>query len=409
MARYRRLLGLGEEPLSRNVRLLMAARAARSVAQGALIVDFALYLKALGWAPAFIGLVFTVGIATDALLALIVGPLSDRFGRRRFLLGYEAIQGCAAACAVLTTNGFVLAAAAILGGFGRGVSGSSGPFSPVELSWLAQSISHVRHRGPIYSLNAAIGFVGTGIGALLGGAPAVLGYWLNGPQAYKPLFGLALISAATCYGLLFAARDKPASRAPDTASNARQTTRNENLLLAKLLAINALNGASRGMIGPLMTYWFAIRFGHGPASIGPVVTLAYFITAASSLSSAPLIERLGVVSSVVWMRIVGLLFLVLIPLMPDFWLAAVFYIARSAFNRGTIGARQALTVGLVRPHRQGTAVSLGNVAGQFPRALGPLLAGLLFTAGWLELPFYVAAVFSGLYIYFYKKTFGRLG
>lgn len=395
------------EGISRDVRLLMGARAARSLAQGALIVDFALYLKALGWSSASIGIVFTVGIMVDALMSLTVGPLSDHLGRKRFLIGYEALQGAAASVALVTANPAALTVAAIFGGFGRGVSGSSGPFAPVELAWLAQSL-RPETRGQLYSLNMAIGFTGTGLGALIGALPAFIQHWQPGALAYQPLFGLALVSALTCIYLLAQAKDTAPVRPQDASLEAATAMRKENTLLAKLFAINAINGASRGLTGPLMTYWFAIRFGHGPETIGPVITLAYFVTAASSLGAGSLVRTLGVVGSVVWMRIVGLVFLILIPLMPNFWLAASLYIARSAFNRGTVGARQALTVGLVRPHRQGAAVSLGNVAIQIPRAAGPLFAGMLYTAGWLELPFYIAALFSGAYIYFYQRTFNHM-
>jgi hypothetical protein len=41
--------------VERRIRLLMAARSLRSLAQGALVVDFALYLRTLGWPAARIG------------------------------------------------------------------------------------------------------------------------------------------------------------------------------------------------------------------------------------------------------------------------------------------------------------------------------------------------------------------
>ena len=49
----------------RNVRLLMAMRAARSVGQGAMVAGFTLYLHALGWS----------GTAIGAVIHLIVVPL----------------------------------------------------------------------------------------------------------------------------------------------------------------------------------------------------------------------------------------------------------------------------------------------------------------------------------------------
>jgi MFS family permease len=394
--------------LPHDTRLLLGARAARSLGQGALIVDFALYLKALGWAAPAIGGLFTAGLLLDAALVTVSGPASDRFGRKRFLLWFEIAQASAALVAIVTSNAMLLGLAALVGGFGRGANGSSGPFAPVELAWLSQPLPAVA-RGGVYSANMAIGFTGMGIGALLGGLPLLFAFFLPGALAYRPLFGLSLAGALLCLGLLMRAGDQTARPSQSAASTAArsgwETTRQENRLLRRLFGINTLNGVAIGLIGPLMAYWFAVRFGVGPAAIGPVMALAYFVTAAASMGAGRLIARIGLVRSVVWMRSASIIILVLLPLMPHFWLAAMLHIARSALNRGTAGARQALTVSLVRPHRRGTAVSTGSVAIQLPRAAGPLFAGLLFGSGLLAVPFYIAAGFFGAYIVCYRHVF----
>ena len=47
-----------------------------------------------------------------------------------------------------------------MGGFGRGGNGAPGPFTPVEQAWLAQAFASLHRRGPVHSLNAAVGFFG---------------------------------------------------------------------------------------------------------------------------------------------------------------------------------------------------------------------------------------------------------
>ena len=154
-----------------------------------------------------------------------------------------------------------------------------------------------------------------------------------------------------------------------------------------------------------MAYWFLLRFGVGPAAIAPVMGVAFGITAAASLAGGWLSGRWGVVRAVVWMRLIGLVLLVLLPLAPDFRLAAVLFVLRAALNLGTVGARQALNMGLVRPERRGLAASLSSVSMQIPRALGPAVAGALFQGGWLALPFLFAASFQGAYVFFYQRVF----
>jgi MFS family permease len=76
----------------RATRLLLATRFVRSIGQGALAVDFTLYLRALGWSAVAISAVLSVALIAGVVLTLVAGPLSDRVGRRRVLFAYEAAQ-----------------------------------------------------------------------------------------------------------------------------------------------------------------------------------------------------------------------------------------------------------------------------------------------------------------------------
>lgn len=390
--------------LPHTTRRLIMARAARSVGQGALVVDFALYLHALHWSAVMIGSVLSGGLFLAATLALVSGPLSDRFGRRRFLLAYECTQIVAALAALASSRPEILIPAAVLGGFGRGAGGGAGPFAPVEQAWLAEPLPPPV-RGRVYSLNTAVGFLGMGAGALCAALPDILTRGAPPPGAFRMLFALVALGAAIALAALRGAADtapvttvrKPARRSP--------VVRAENARLLRLAGINALNGAGIGLVGPLMAYWFLLRFGVGPAAIAPVMGAAFGITAAASLAGGWLSGRWGVIRAVVWMRVAGLVLLLLLPLAPDYGLAAALYIARAALNLGTAGARQALNIGLVRPERRGLAASLASVSMQLPRALGPAAAGALFQDGWLTIPFLLAASFQGAYVYLYQRFF----
>lgn len=392
--------------LSREARLLITLRATRSVGQGALVVDFALYLHGLGWSAPTIGALFMGALVLSAGLALVVGPLSDRRGRKAFLRGYEWLQVAASLLALATSDAWGLAVAAVLGGFGHGLNGGAGPFAPVELAWLSDFVRPA-DRPAVYSLNTAIGFSGMAAGAFLASLPHFLKPLLPGTLAYRPLFALVLLGALAGLVLLRRVPEAPVTARVETGdqSASAELTRAENRQLLKLFGINALNGIGIGFMGPLMAYWFAVRFGHGPLSIGPVMGIALVVTAITSLFVGRLTHRFGVVRSVLGMRYLGLIVLMILPLAPTFPLAAVLYILRSALNRGTAGARQALNMGLVRGHRRGLAASLNNASVQVPRAIGPVLAGLLYHAGFLVLPFFIAAGFQAAYLILYRRLF----
>ena len=393
-----------------TVRRLIAARAARSIGQGALVAAFTLYLRELGWSAPAIGATLSAALVLGAVLTIVVGPLSDRRGRRRFLLAYEALQALAAVVAVITAWPPALIAAAIAGGFGRGANGSAGPFAPLEQAWLAHAVPAAR-RGVVFSANAAIGFAGMAVGAALAGGVPWLIHPLGPVLAYRPLFGLSLAGSIAAFALLASLRDVPPAPPPadrPSAPGDAEVRGQENRLFARLVLVNTLNGLGIGMIAPLIAYWFALRFGRGPGEIGPALAASFVAGALGSMLAAALSRTHGLIRPVVVMRGVAIALLLVLPLVPGFAIAAALYAVRAGLNRGTAGMRQALVVGLTRD-RRGLAASLQNVSVQIPRAVGPLVAALLLQAGWLRLPFFIAAALQTSYLVLYARFFGAYG
>ncbi|TAM87523.1 MAG: MFS transporter [Candidimonas sp.] len=391
--------------LPRNVRLLIGARAARSVGQGALVAAFTLYLDAIGWSASSIGAVLGSALLFSTLLTAIAGPLSDRGHRRTFLLGYDLVQVLVAFIALTTTTPWLLIGAAVIGGFGRGGNGSAGPFSPVEQAWLAIELP-MRRRGGVFSVNSAVGLIGMGAGALLAALPTLwMGHLMNA-EDYRLLFLLPLTGAITSFMLLWAAREPRVTAHADRDEASLHIHRAENRLLAKLVVANVINGFAIGLVGPLIAYWFAVRFHRGLLEIGPGLAAAFLVSAVGAFTAGALARRHGIMTTVIWMRGLGVLFLFALPLVPWFWLAMLLYVARGAVNRGTSGVRQALAAGLTRAERRGLASSLQNISLQLPRAIGPAVGGLLFHAGYLTLPFLIGAVLQLLYLVLYARFFG---
>ena len=92
-------------------------RAARSLGQGAMVVDLALYLARLGWSGVMIGGVLTAGGLLAGTLALFVGPASDRLRRRPFLVGNEILTVLCGLTAFLTREPVLLVPAIVLASF----------------------------------------------------------------------------------------------------------------------------------------------------------------------------------------------------------------------------------------------------------------------------------------------------
>ncbi len=408
-----------QEPLNRSrsgwsnlapaTRRLLAARFWRSISQGTLVVDLALFLHALGWRGASIGLVLSAAGLSGAALTLLVGIASDRLRRKPFLIAYELLTCVCALLAMKTSDPILLSVAIVLGGFGRGANGAAGPFAPAEQAWLAEAVSP-QSRGMVYSLNSAIGFFGMALGAAAAALPPLLAPLLGQAGSFRPLFGLVLVGNAV--NLFLLARTPEIYRGHPTLQRnppERSPRRlRENGFLWRLAGLNSFNGLAVGLTGPLMAYWFARRFMVGPSAIGPVLAVTFIVTGLAALLFGRMTQRVGLVRAVVWGRTGGVGLLLMLPFMPSYWLASLVYILRSALNRGTVGARQALVISAIAEERRGLAISLNTLSMQLPQSLGPAIAGILIGGGWFAVPFVIAAVLQGIYVGLYGRVFGPM-
>lgn len=395
-----------------NVRLLLGARFARSIGQGATVASFTLYLHALGYTGGAIGAVLMAALAFGAILTAIIGPVSDRRGRRSLLLGYESAAGLAALAAMLSANETVLIVAATIAGFGRGANGAAGPFAPVEQSWLAREVQGEARRRAL-SFNATLGFCGMALGAALVSLPALLGRGFSDIESYRLLFLIPFAGSLAAIVLISRADESKTPR-PDqpvvtTAHATAHITREENRRLRQLAATNAINGLAIGIIGPLIAYWFARRFAQGPAMVGPAIAITFILGSVGSVLNGKLSARLGTVRSVLWMRSIGVVLLLATPFAPVFGAAVGLYALRAGFNQGTAGARQAVAADLTRAERRGVAASIQSLSLQIPRAAGPVLGGWLIHTGQFVTPFLIAAALQSLYLVLYGRFFGTLG
>ncbi|KLU58802.1 multidrug resistance protein MdtH [Peptococcaceae bacterium CEB3] len=410
---------------------LVLIRGLRSLGQGAMVVDLTLYLKDLSWSGAAIGGVTSAAGLVGAVLILMVGILSDRKGRKPFLLTYEFLTITAAVAASITTHALVLVLAIVVAGFGRGQSGAAGPFSPAEQAWLARLINPAQ-RGLIFSLNNAVGFIGMAVGAVIGGIPALFP-GQDPLTAYRPVFLMVGAVSLVCMLILLGTREDaseqefkaqenrgdgpvavkaigvPREDTEEVKAWAREKAvrKQENASMLKLALVNALNGLAIGLTGPMMAYWFSIRYGVSPAAIGMTLSVGYLLTGISSVMNGFLAQHVGVVKSVTWMRVLGSIFMLTLPWMPNFTLASVIFVIRNAINRGTTGNRFALSASLTRDRRRGLATSINALSMRLPSSIGPSITGYLFDMGFLSLPLYLTATLQLINAAIFQVVFGR--
>ncbi|MDR7002241.1 MFS transporter [Neobacillus niacini] len=390
-------------------RKLMLVNAIRSIGQGMLVVDLALYLDALGWSTAEIGSVLAAGGLLGVGLAPFIGIYSDRFGRKPFILFSELLTAGCALIGVLSTDAIWLFIAIALSGFGKADAGSASPCAPAEQAWLASYIP-TTERGKIYSLNNALSFFGMATGAVLAGTMPLWENKLQELSGYRLVFCFIFVLSLVTTSIILTIQEKKLGRQQgyikeNSGNQEKKILQEENAAVLKLAGINILNGIAIGLTGPMMSYWFSAKFGASNTQIGSTLAVTFIATGVTSMLQARLSQKHGTIRSIVLVRFIASLLLILMPLLSSYLLVSVLYIIRTALNRGTQGAQQALSVSLTRDMRRGFASSINIFSIRLPISIGPYFTGYLFGLGSLSLPFYIASGLQLSFAYLYGKIF----
>ena len=388
-----------------NLIWLYAGRALRSFGTAFLTVVFPLYLAAAGYRSAAIGGLLTLGGVATAALVLVVGLAGDRYGRRRMLLMLGVLGVLGGLLMGLSANVVAIAFASGLGGVGRGggagSGGSWGPVFPAEQPLVAASVD-ARQRTAAFGRISFVGVMAGALGSLVAFVPAALhasGWtWLH---AYRLMFLLGALVSLAMLAVTLPLRETPpdASVAPQPA--AALSTRQ---LIGRLGLTNSLNGLGFGFLGPLLTYWFHVRYGIGPGALGVLYTVTNLVTALPYLGAARLAERLGAVRAVTVTRTVSVATLVAMVWMPSFALAGALYALRMAFNSLGMPARQSYAMGVADERRRGAVAALGSLPAQVTSTISPAIGGVLMES-FLDTPLVGAALFMGANLVAYWYAF----
>lgn len=365
-----------------------------------------IYLALEGFSALELSEYVVVVALTSAILSAVIGTLSDRIGRRPFLIVVPlvaALSGLAFAFFSSIAILFVMGAA---GGFGRGSgagAGNVGPYQPAESALITDSLD-ARHRSAAFG---RLGFVSS-LGGLIGGLLAILvpSVHLHGAAAtaaFRDGFLATAVTAVVAGALALGVVDvrtperKPAAgRAGRARSRFRvpKLPQKSRWLLYRLWITNSFNGVAVGMFGPFVTYWFFRRFGAGSGQIGILFAVINAATMASSLSAAGLARRWGLVRTVTVVRIAQAVLLVPMVLAPSFLAAGAVYLVRMVVQRVGLPLRQSYSVGLAHPDERGSVAALSNLPSQLVQSGSPLVTGYLMDEVSLNLPFDIAALFQ---------------
>ena len=399
--------------LSRDGRLLFAARVARMFGYGFLAVVLALYLDALGFDGTQIGLLLTLTLVGDTVISLWMSTHADRYGRRPMLVvGSLLILG--AGLVFIATDRFVLLLVAATIGVISPSGYEVGPFLAIEQAALSQTVADNRRTG-IFAWYNLVGSFATAAGSLTAGGIARLGQaWGLTPLAsYRiVLAGYAFIGVvlACLFWRLSRSVEAPQRAAAPSAPRSRfgvDRSAGVVLRLSGLFAMDAFGGGF--VIQSMLAYWFYLRFGTNEAMLGAIFFGANLLAGVSALAASAIAARIGLVNTMVFTHLPSNVLLMLVPLMPTLPLAILVLLLRFSISQMDVPTRQSYTMAIVPPEERAAAAGITGTARSVGAAVAPVCAGVLLgNPALMNGLFFVAGGFKIVYDLLLLRSFRQV-
>jgi len=377
---------------------LFLTRCTRLFAYGALSVVLVFYLTSLGFTTSQTGLLLTLTLAGDTVVSLYLTTRADRIGRRRMLIVGAILMAAAGLIFACTSNFLFLLIAGTIGVISP--SGNEvGPFLPIEQA----ALSHVvpdQSRTTIFAWYTLAGSLATAAGSLAGGmfSHALQTTAMLPPGSYRAVVllyaGLGALLAFFFTRLSSAAAVSAPLDQPRFLGLGR--SRNVVLRLSGLFALDSFAGGF--VIQSFAAYWFYLRFGVDPATLGTIFFGANVLAGISALLASRLAARFGLVNTMVFTHLPSNILLILVPLMPTLSLAILVLLVRFSISQMDVPTRQSYTMAVVGPEERSAAAGVTGVARTTGAAIAPVFAGLLLARpSLISMPFFIAGTLKIVY------------
>jgi MFS family permease len=290
---------------NRNVRLFFLYGISINAGMALFTLLYNLYLLRLSYQEDFIGQVAGMAPLATGLLALPIGMLSDRFGRKPFLVASSLLLAVAQLGLCLTTTPVGLLAFSFLGGVATAFIWVN------HVPFLSDNAPRSR-RAEALALWSAVQVVVRMFWSLAGGfLPGLMGAALDTstdmpePFRYALFFGAALSLMAALPLLRMpghAGRNthgEPATRDDDEPSTSPWST------FFGIAALSGSRGFSVGLTFPFFNVFFEEELHIGTTLIGAIFFLSQLVGLPATFSAPALVRRFGATLVILPARTVG--------------------------------------------------------------------------------------------------------
>ncbi|MFX0197916.1 MAG: MFS transporter [Candidatus Hodarchaeota archaeon] len=385
---------------SRDIQLLAGSLFFRRVVMGSLDVVRTIYFYLIGLSPIAIGILITIGTFGSALQAITFGMLSDKYGRKPFLLLSCLFSISRLILYVSSTDFWVLVLAQSIPEIPPGAG------QPMISGYIADK-TRVKQRSLIFSGIAIADAAGATLGSLMAGLPAYFQLSLNLDtiNAYARLFWIGVVMHALSMIVLLPLTEvRRRNTKPEKATRVSVTSWKE---ISKFSTIRSTQGLGMGLVTQLLPLYFHLQFGVGSEDLAPIYALARFLAIFTFLLVPFILSRIGSVRCLCITRLMAGSVVAVFALAPSFAIAALLFVTYRLLFQFGLPVRHAFSTRILEPSQTGALIGISNSARQIVQSFAPTIAGYLFEVTSLAIPILSGAallVFNGIqYPIFYRK------
>lgn len=396
------------ESFDRDLRLLTYSMAFRRVSMGFLQVVRAIYFSLLGYSPIQIGFLLSIATFVSALHSIVFGYLSDRYGRKVFFILGGVFASLRMVIFAMSSDFWFLALAQGVGALGEG----AGAGQPVVSAYISDK-SEILDRPQIFSTIAVTNALAATAGSLLAGLPAIFqkswGFDMIGAHAL--LFWIGAVGSLLSILFVLPMKDVKAKKKVAVEGGGKFLNVKDWGVIARFSLVRSTSGLGWGFIESLLPLYFFIKFGVAGEVLGPIYAVTRFLSVFSYGFIPVVVDRFGKIQAMVWSRIITGILTVAFSVTPWYPVAVVLMISLRIAIMFTMPIRQTFATTIVDPDETATAIGISSFARMSLRSLAPTLAGYMFEAISLSLPFMIGAGFlvaNGLlYKIFFQQSDGE--
>ena len=363
-----------------------------------------LYLTRLGFQEDFIGQIVGLAPIASGLFAFPVGYLSDRLGRRPFLIASGAVFATTQVGLVTLSNPTTLLLLSFL-------AGSSGAFLWVNhVPFLSENARPERRAQAIaiwMSIQAVTRMGISLIGGSLPGAMAgLMGSQTHLPEPYRYALyvgaGLSLFSIWPLLGV------EPGVRKPPASDSEAKDVPFPTRVFVAFSATSICRGASMGFSFPFFNVFLQEDLGTSTALIGIVFFVAQIVTVPATVAAPGMARRWGAVKTIVPCRVIGAIAIVCLGVSGNLWWALVLVLIGATTEAISSPTEMTFATRVIHRKFWGRMQSVRVAGFQIPSGIASLVAGFLIVRYGYWLTFTLAAalrLMSGvIFLVVFRRT-----